>query len=260
MKTFIVLLILCVASSVNALSVDDYNQVTLSKSTDPAPFCPATKMSDNSKCMDCHEMIVKDGKPAFGLKEIPVSAGYDLPHRTKITKNCEDELSLYFKNRGTGSDSIRDISDFMYEHPEFKCFIMEMDSPGGSVMDAWRGVGILEEMRNRGIKIETRCYGFAASAGTILLLAGDIGKRFVNPHAEIMFHKLWTFAMFKLDDPDTAEDQAALMRHLQTNINDFIIDRTDLDRSILDSEIYKKDWWVTGEEALSLGIIDGFIK
>jgi len=114
-------------------------------------------------------------------------------------------------------------------------------------------------MRSQGIEIETRCYGMAASAGTLLLIAGDIGKRFVNPHAEIMLHKLWTFAMFSLSDPDTADDKAALLRHLQGNINKYIEDRTGLSLEVLDKEMFKKDWWITGQEAIDLGVVDGTI-
>ena len=246
-----------------AMDVSDYNQVTLTKKSDPAPYCSVTKFSDNGYCLRCHEMVMVDGKPKFGLKEIPNSAGYDLPYRTKIYTykvNDETKMALYYTNEGTDSSVLRSISKYMYEHPEFTRFIMEINSYGGSVMDAWRGVGIIEEMRRRGIEIETRSYGIAASAGTILLISGDQGKRFVNPHAEIMLHKLWTFAMFKIDDPDTSEDQAALMRHLQGNINNFIISRTDLTLDILDSEMYKKDWWITGQEAIELGIVDGTIR
>jgi ATP-dependent protease ClpP protease subunit len=253
-------LALATVSYANGVNTDDYDTVTLSKSPDSSkPYCPKTKISDNSKCMNCHVLREVDGKPEFGIKEIPISAGYDLPYSTKIITR-DGVLGLYFTNKGTSSSTIRSISDYFYTHPEFKFFVMEMDSAGGSVMDAWRAVGILEEMRQRGIEIETRCYGFAASAGTILLVAGDVGRRFANPHAEIMLHKLWTFAMFKLDDPDTAEDQAALMKHLQDNINRFFIERTNLTKELLDTEMFKKDWWITGVEALALGVVDGYIR
>lgn len=244
-----------------AMDTDGYHTVTLSKSQEiPTPFCPVTKFSDNSKCMDCHVLKVENGKAIFGLDEIPTDAGYKLPHGVSIIAYDEDKMALYYENNGTSSGKIREISQYMRKHPEFTKFIMEIFSPGGSVMDAWRAVGIIEEMRRGGIEIETRCYGMAASAGTILLVSGDIGKRFVNCHAEIMLHKLWTFAMFKLDDPDTAEDQAALMKHLQENINSFFIARTNLSKEVLDKNMFKKDWWVTGKEAVKLGIADGTIK
>ena len=210
--------------------------------------------------MDCHVLKMQEEKPVFGLQEIPISAGYKLPYGCSILKSDNGTLSLYYENNSTKASAIRTISEYMYQHPEFKRFIMEMHSGGGSVMDAWRCAGIIEEMRGRGIEIETRTYGMAASAGTILLVSGDIGKRFVNPYAEIMLHKLWTFKMFAIDDPDTSEDQADLMKHFQGNINDYILSRTNLDREVLERNMYKKDWWVTGKQCVELGIADGFIQ
>lgn len=255
MKTLVCVLVCMFAVSAFAIEMADYNQVTLTKSSDPAPYCPKTKISDNDKCMSCHVLKMSEGKPVFGLKEIDESAGYDLPYGTSMRG-----FSLHWVNTGTGSNAIKNISHYMYKHPEFKKFIMEIDSPGGSVMDAWRAIGIIEEMRVRGIEIETKCYGMAASAGTLLFISGNKGNRFVNPHAEIMLHKLWTFAMFKLDDPDTAEDQAELLKHLQQNINEYIKDRTGLTHEKLDEQMFKKDWWITGAEAVGLGIADGFIE
>jgi len=249
-------------ANANGGSVDmsNYDTITLTKTSDPAPYCPITKMSDNDSCLKCHVLKKVDGKPTFALQEIPRDAGYDLPWGTEMVTYDEDKLALYYVNTSVNCDKIQDIRDYMYDHPEFTRFIMEIQSPGGSVLSAWKAVGILREMANRGIEIETRCYGFALSAGGILLTAGDVGKRFVNPHAEIMLHKVWTFAMFKLDDPDTAEDQAALLKHLQDNINDFFISRTRLTKEQLASEMFKRDWWMTGREAVEHGIADGFIQ
>ncbi len=74
-----------------------------------------------------------------------------------------------------------------------------------------------------------------------------------------MLHKVWTFAMFDLKDPDTSQDQAELLEHLQDNINRFFISRTSLTKEILDKEMFKRDWWLTGSEALAYGIADDLL-
>ena len=127
-------------------------------------------------------------------------------------------------------------------------------------MDAWRMVGTIDELRSRGIGVETRCYGFAASAGGILLVAGDIGKRYVSPHAEIMVHKVWTFSMFSVSDPDSSEDKANILKHFQSNINKFFEERTKLTNEQINSKTRHKQWWLTGEEAIELGIADHLVK
>ena len=137
---------------------------------------------------------------------------------------------------------------------------MEMHSPGGSVMDAWLAVGLLDDLRSRGIIVETRTYGISASAGVILMVAGTPGYRYINPHAEVMIHKVWTFSMFDLKDPDTAEDQAATLKHFQDNINSWLVSRSKMTRDMIESFIYKRDYWMTGELAVKLGLADHLIK
>ena len=224
------------------------------------PFCPKTKISDNDDCMDCHAMRSDaDGKPYFGLKELPLDANYnEKPHMMDIIRDGGKPVA-YLQVNSTNSVFFRQTSDYLYWHPEINKLVVELHTPGGSIMDAWRSVGIIKEMQQRGILIEVRVYGIAASAGGILLVAGDIGHRFINPNAEIMLHKVWTFAMFDVKTPDTAEDQAVTLRHFQENINDFLISRSKMTKEQLSDAIFKKDFWMTGKEAVAYGLADGFI-
>ena len=239
----------------HAIDVSSYGTVTLSKQKEvPTPFCPVTKISDNDKCMNCHAMRVDDnGKTVFTIKPAKFEDNYSLPFGVKLVF-WMGKWVVYYENTGTDADKIEQISQFMYKHSEFDHFVMEMNSFGGSVMNAWRAVGILEEMRSRGITITTICYGKIASAGTILFVAGDPDRRFINPYAEVMIHKVWTFAMFDLKDPDTSQDQTNLLKHLQGNINDWFVSRTKLTHEIIEKECFKRDWWMTGKEAFDLGI------
>jgi ATP-dependent Clp protease protease subunit len=227
----------------------------------PAPFlCPGSKVSDNNKCMVCHQMVLRDGKPAFGLKEVLIESNYEeKPFGLKIMSE-HGQLAGYYYLTDIRPSVLEEIKRYLYENPEIKKLIIDIHSPGGSVMGAWKIVGVIEEMRTRGIEIETRCYGLAASAGGIILVAGDIGKRSVNPHAEIMVHKLWQFSMFSVDDPDSSEDKTEMLKHFQKNINDFFEKRTNLTHQILDDRTFHKMWWLTGAEAVELGIADRLIQ
>ena len=224
------------------------------------PYCPTTKISDNDKCMSCHRMVFdENGKQRFGLKELPIDANYyDMPGSIDLFLNENGKLVPRVRVSGTGNSELRRSADYLYRHPEFKELVVDLFTPGGSVMQAWESVGIIQEMQNRGIKVITRSYGLTASAGVVLLVAGD--ERIVNPHTEIMMHKLWSFQMFKIDTPDTAEDQAETMKHFQKNINDWIIARSHLTKEKIEQCIYKKDFWMTGREALEFGLATRFIR
>src|SRR5215207_10905375 len=66
---------------------------------------------------------------------------------------------------------------------EIKFFI---SSPGGSVTS---GMVVYDTMQMIQSPVSTICMGLAASMGSILLSAGEKGKRFIYPHGEVMIHQ-----------------------------------------------------------------------
>ena len=61
-----------------------------------------------------------------------------------------------------------------------------INSPGGSITD---GMGIIDTMNYIKCPVSTICIGMAASMGAALLCAGEKGKRFATPNAEILIHQ-----------------------------------------------------------------------
>ena len=61
-----------------------------------------------------------------------------------------------------------------------------INSPGGSVT---AGMAIYDTMQYVKPEVSTICVGMAASMGAFLLSAGQKGKRFALPNAEIMIHQ-----------------------------------------------------------------------
>src|SRR5579871_5021874 len=61
-----------------------------------------------------------------------------------------------------------------------------ISSPGGSVQ---AGLAIYDTVRHLPCPIAATCVGYAASFGTILLMAGDRGRRRTLPHARIHIHQ-----------------------------------------------------------------------
>lgn len=66
---------------------------------------------------------------------------------------------------------------------EIKLYI---SSPGGSVTS---GMVIYDTMMLISSPVSTICMGLAASMGSILLSAGEKGKRYIFPHGEVMIHQ-----------------------------------------------------------------------
>lgn len=71
------------------------------------------------------------------------------------------------------------------ENPE-KDISIYINSPGGVVT---AGLAMYDTMQYIRPKISTLCVGQAASAGSLLLMAGEPGMRFALPNSRIMIHQ-----------------------------------------------------------------------
>ena len=65
--------------------------------------------------------------------------------------------------------------------------------------------------------------------------------------------------MFEVATPDSAEDKSNTLKHFQKNINDYIVSRTKIKSEEINDKIFKRDWWMTGKEALEYGVVDHLI-
>ena len=71
-----------------------------------------------------------------------------------------------------------------------------------------------------GVKVETRCLGFAASAAFLIFSAGH--DRVASPTAEFMWHECRSWAFFDEKNPSKLEDEARIFRHLQDTANKYL--------------------------------------
>jgi len=125
-----------------------------------------------------------------------------------------------------------------------------INSPGGSV-DA--GMGIYDTMRVLPCPIATTCVGYAASFGTILLMAGEKGMRYSMPHARIHMHQpLQGGLSGQATDIDI---HAREILRLRDEINQIINKHTgqSIERIRRDTD---RDFFMSATEAKEYGIID----
>lgn len=75
---------------------------------------------------------------------------------------------------------------FLQSEDPKKDISIYINSPGGSVS---AGLAIIDTMNHVKNSISTVCVGIAASMGAVILSAGEKGKRFALPNAEVMIHQ-----------------------------------------------------------------------
>jgi len=214
--------------------------------------CPEYGMTKS--CFVCH--VASD----FRLRETNPHDAYNYPQGFKFALD-DNGKPLYgrYVLKDVDSDSVKDVFDYCRRH-KIKRIVMELFSPGGGLLEAWRIVGMMSCWRAEGGTIETRVHGFAASAGFIVFIAGDIGKRFTQPTAELMFHELWTIKWPSVETPSSKEEEAKVYRHLQDTACAFLASRTNLSKEDWDKKIRFKELWANGTQAVKMGIADGFIS
>ncbi|GCE06686.1 ATP-dependent Clp protease proteolytic subunit [Dictyobacter aurantiacus] len=128
---------------------------------------------------------------------------------------------------------------------------MYISSPGGVIS---AGLAIYDTMRSLPCPVATTCVGYAASFGTILLLAGDKGRRRSLPHARIHMHQ--PLIQGGIGGQATDIDiHAREILYTRDVMNGIIQKHTGqpLERIRHDTE---RDYFMSAEEALEYGIID----
>ncbi len=125
-------------------------------------------------------------------------------------------------------------------------------SSHGGVIDA--GMAIYDTMRHLACPIATTCVGYAASFGTVLLMAGDKGRRRALPHARIHMHQ--PLIQGGLGGQATDIDiHAREILHTRDMLNELYIHHTGqpLERIKRDTE---RDFFMSAEDAVEYGLID----
>ena len=128
-----------------------------------------------------------------------------------------------------------------------------INSPGGIV---WSGLAIYDTMQYVSSKIMTICVGQAASAGSLLLTAGEKNMRFSLPNSRIMVHQPSGGYQGQVTD---IEIQTNEIKKTKNRLNEIYAKHTG--KKINDvSNIMERDKYFSPEEAIKFGLIDKIVE
>lgn len=134
------------------------------------------------------------------------------------------------------------------QDPE-KDIYLYINSPGGSVS---AGLAIFDTMNFVKADVQTIVLGMAASMGSFLLTAGEKGKRFALPNAEIMIHQPLGGAQGQATEIDIAAKHILKTRE---RLNTILAERTGQPIETINKDT-ERDNYMTAEEAKAYGLID----
>jgi ATP-dependent Clp protease protease subunit len=126
---------------------------------------------------------------------------------------------------------------------------MYINSPGGVVTS---GLAIYDTMQLIRCPVQTFCIGQAASAASLLLMAGTKGERFALPNSRVLVHQ--PSASYYGNAADIARHAEEVVK-LKRRLNEIYASHTG--RTVEEIErALDRDTYMTAEEAKAFGIID----
>ena len=128
-----------------------------------------------------------------------------------------------------------------------------INSPGGIV---WSGLAIYDTMQYVSSKIMTICIGQAASAGSLLLMAGEKDMRFSLPNSRIMVHQPSGGYQGQVTD---IEIQTNEIKKTKERLNQIYAKHTGKKLSEV-ANIMERDKYFSPEEAIKFGLIDKIVE
>ena len=134
------------------------------------------------------------------------------------------------------------------ENPE-KEIQLYVNSPGGEI---YPGLAIYDTMQMLRAPLSTIAVGWTASMGTVLLAAGQKGRRYALPHATIHMHPAGGGARGYAPD---VEIQYKELKRMQDLLHNILAKHTNQTAEKI-AEDFDRDFFMDPEQAVEYGIID----
>ena len=138
---------------------------------------------------------------------------------------------------------------FLESQDPKKDIFMYINSPGGIVTS---GLAMYDTMQYIKPDISTVCIGQAASAGSLLLMAGAKGKRIALPHSKVMIHQ--PSGGFRGQATDI-EIHAKDILDTKARLNLLYVKHTGKDLKTIEQAM-ERDNFMTAQQAIDFGLID----
>lgn len=128
---------------------------------------------------------------------------------------------------------------------------VEINSPGG---DTFAGVTMYNALRASGKQVTTKVMGVAASAASLVFMAGD--KRVMPANTMLMIHDPWTITAGNAAE---LRETADMLDKVGGSVRATYAARSGLDDAKL-TEMLSKDTWLTADEAKEHGFATDVVE
>ena len=195
--------------------------------------------------------LVQNEPPLPHLVDPRASVNYQRTREMSIDELLLENRVVFLIGEINYSSAARIIMQMLYLENQKKGQDINfyINSPGGSVDDT---LAIYDTMSFISSEVATYCIGRAYSGGSVLLSAGEKGKRHILPHAKVMIHQPYGGVTGQTTDIQIQAEQIVKAKHTLAEI----LARhsgQDVEKVIADGE---RDKFFTALEAKDYGLVD----
>ena len=193
------------------------------------------------------------------------NAQYLIPtviEKTSYGERAYDIYSRLLKDRiiflgsaiddGVANTVIAQLLFLENQDPE-KDIKLYIHSPGGSVTS---GMAIYDTMQYIKPDVSTICIGMAASMASVLVAAGETGKRFCLPNSEVMIHQVMGGVEGQASDIKIHAEHILKMKQ---RLNQLLAKHTGQNIKKIEADA-DRDYFMSAEEAVAYGLADKGIE
>lgn len=177
----------------------------------------------------------------------------DIKTQDLIERNLLEQRKIFLWGMVNDESAKHVVDRLLYlnnlSHDEITLVI---NSPGGYVTS---GFSIYDTIKQIESPVATVCSGLAASMGSILLSAGEKGKRYIQKHARVMIHQPSGGAQGQASNIEIQAREIIKTKEIGARI---LADNCgqDFDKVMKD---FDRDYWMNADESLAYGIADQII-
>lgn len=199
---------------------------------------------DNEKLKACASVAIPDAVMARYAPEIQAA---DDKEKEAPTLNIYGAIGETYDGTGITARLVQSV----LRQSKGADITVNINSPGGSYFD---GVAIYNQLRAYEGNVQVRIIGMAASAASVIALAGD--EVLIAETGFYMIHNTWTLA---IGDRHAMQEMVLFQEKLDGVMRDLYAARTGKAYSDIE-EMMDAETWLTGKEALEEGFADGLFN
>jgi ATP-dependent Clp protease protease subunit len=160
----------------------------------------------------------------------------------------EGDINIYSSvgDYGDGGMTAKIVSAVLRNKKDKDVYV-NINSPGG---DFFEGVAIYNLLREYKGSVRVRVVGMAASAASIIAMAGDEVE--IAESAFLMIHNAWTVAIGNKED---MTEVAAMLEKFDESMNGLYAKRTGMEAKAI-AKMMDNETWLSGKDSVEMGFAD----